>query len=345
MLDDQNVLEQRDPSGALRAAMNTPEQLRFEPEIIGDMSSGSVDSVILAGMGGSALAAEIVKVLVAEQMEVPLEIIKDYDLPKFASESTLVIAISHSGNTEETLSCYEQAKGRGCQLAVVATGGKLIELAESDNVTRAIVPGGAQPRMSTGYHLRTLLGLLNHFMLIDPSLYSRVADSADWLSEQMTVWAPGVPLGQNYAKQLAEQAAGKIGVFYGGPETAPLAYKWKISWNETAKNLGFWNQYPEFSHNEFMGWTSHPVDKPFAVFDLRSSLERPRIRERMELTDRMLSGMRPKAVDIELGGETLVQKMLWGMALAEMASIYLAILNNVDPTPVALIEKFKQELP
>ena len=100
-----------------------------------------------------------------------------------------------------------------------------------------------------------------------------------------------------------------------GELTWPLAYKWKISWNESAKNVAFWNQYPEFNHNEFIGWSSHPVEKPFAIIDLRSSLERQRIRERMELSDRLLSGKRPKATVVELKGETLMQQLLWGLTL------------------------------
>ena len=123
-----------------------------------------------------------------------------------------------------------------------------------------------------------------------------------------------------------------------------MAYKWKISWNETAKNVAFWNEYSEFNHNEFKGWASHPVEKPFAVFDLLSSFERPRILQRFELTDKLLSGKRPAAKSIHLKGETPLAQLLWGAILADFASTYTAVLNGVDPTPVVLIEKLKQEL-
>ena len=344
MLDDANVIKQRDPSGALEAVASLPEQARFQPMIDGEPISLGIKSVVMAGMGGSALAADMVKILTRDELTVPVEVIKGYDLPNHANESTLVIALSHSGNTEETIECYFQARQAGCQVAAMATGGRLLELAAQDNVVRAEVPAGAQPRMSTVYHLRVLLKLLEKFGLIGHQLFDQVSESSDWLADKLREWSAESPLEHNYAKQLATHAAGKSAVFYGGQLTAPIAYKWKISWNESAKNVAFWNQYPEFSHNEFMGWTSHPVDKPYAVFDLRSSFERPRIAERMELTDRMLSGMRPKARDISLIGDNLVQQFLWGLALADMASIYCAILNNVDPAPVALIEKFKKEL-
>lgn len=344
MLDDRNLIVQRDPSDALGAMAALAEQAGFEPEIVGGTERREITHVVMAGMGGSALAADMVKVLLGAELRVSVEVVKGYDLPNYVGESTLVIAISHSGNTEETLECYRQARERGSMVAVMATGGALFERAEQDGITRTRVPAGAQPRMSTIYHLRSLLGLLMEFELTDDRLYREIGDSADWLTGHLNEWAPDVPTEHNYAKQLATQTVGKTAVFYGGQLTAPLAYKWKISWNETAQNVAFWNQYPEFNHNEFMGWTSHPVEKPYAVFDIRSHFERPRITERMELSDRMLSGKRPKAGVLQLQGENVARQFLWAMALADMTSIYGAVLNNVDPTPVALIEDFKQAL-
>lgn len=344
MLDDINVIKQRDPSGALGAVMALPEQASFQPEVIGSPVDSEIKNIVFAGMGGSALAADMVKVLLSGHVSVPIEVIKGYDLPGYADESTLVVAISHSGNTEETLNCYYQAKDRSCVVGAMATGGKLLEQASQDGVVYATVPAGAQPRMSTVYHLRTLLKILQHFNIVDGSLFDEISQASGWLAEKLSEWTAEVPLEHNYAKQLASQAVGKTAVFYGGQLTWPIAYKWKISWNETAKNVAFWNQYPEFSHNEFMGWRSHPIEKPYAVFDLKSHFERPRIAERMELTDRMLSGMRPKAVSIQLIGDGLVRQFLWALALADMSSIYGAILNNIDPAPVDLIEKFKAAL-
>lgn len=344
MLDDISVINQRDPSGALAAVLGLPEQAKFEPLLEGETRQLDISSVVFAGMGGSALAADMVKALLKSQINVPIEVVKGYDLPGYVGPTTLVVALSHSGNTEETLSCYDQARQAGAMTAVMATGGKLFAWAEEDGILRSRVPGGAQPRMSTVYHLRVLLKILQYFNLADNTIFNEVAESADWLAYWLNEWVADRPTEHNYAKQLAEQTVGKTALFYGGELTAPIAYKWKISWNETAKNVSFYNQYPEFSHNEFMGWTSHPVEKPFAVFDIHSSEERPRIAERMELTDRMLSGRRPKAGVITLVGETLVQQYLWGLALADMTSIYGAILNGVDPTPVDMIEKFKASL-
>lgn len=345
MLDDINVIKQYDPGDVLSGVLNIPEQARYEV-IIHEGSNQRRDfkNIVIAGMGGSALAADMVRVLTAGWLHLPLEVVKGYDLPGFVGEETLVIAVSHSGNTEETLSCYQQALDKKSCLAVMSTGGELIKRANNDNITYAQIPAGTQPRMSTVYHLRGLLKLLQHFWVIDGDLYNQVADSADWLEGKISHWTPAVPEKNNLAKQIAKMTIGKTLVMSGGELTWPLAYKWKISWNESAKNLAFSNQYPEFNHNEFIGWSSQPVEKPFTIFDIRSNLERARIRERMELSDRLLSGKRPKAHVLELQGRTLMQQLLWGLVLADAASIYTAILNGVNPGPVHLIETLKAEL-
>lgn len=345
MLDDPIMIRRKDPADTLSGLLQLSTQTSFEVVIEGnDYVPGTINAVVIAGMGGSALAAEMVIALTRGWLHIPLVVTKGYDLPGFVNGNTLVIAISHSGNTEETLSCYDQARANNCQLAAITTGGALFEKAVVDGVKRITIPAGAQPRMSTVYHLRGLLKILQHFLIIDGDLYQKLEESGEWLSGQVKAWAPEVPTEQNIAKQLALKSAGKTPVIYAGELTWPLAYKWKISWNESAKNIAFCNQYPEFNHNEFIGWSSHPVEKPFVVIDLMSHLEHPRIRERMELSDRLLSGMRPHAVSVELQGETLLKQLLWGLALGDAASIYTAILNSVDPAPVKLVERLKKEL-
>ena len=137
---------------------------------------------------------------------------------------------------------------------------------------------------------------------------------------------------------------GKTPVVYAGSKMSSIGYKWKISFNENAKNVAFCNEVPEFNHNEFIGWTSHPIEKPFAVIDLVSKFEHPQILKRFEVSDRLLSGQRPHAITVNLEGETPLHQMLWGCILGDFVSIYLAILNGVDPTPVPAVEKLKVEL-
>lgn len=345
MLDDRNVLKQRDPSGSLEHAEQIAQTSSWQPEIgNGDFEERPITEIIFAGMGGSALASDIAVHILAPDVALPFSVVKGYDLPASAKENTLVVVDSHSGNTEETLECYSQARQRNCQIAVMATGGKLLDKAKKDGVAYVTIPSGGQPRMATTMHLRGIFTLLQHFGVIDSRYANEMSDATDWLEKTSSSWHQDTPTEHNYAKQFALQMVGKTPVFYGGPLTAPLAYKLKISWNENAKNTAFWNQYPEFNHNEFIGWSSHPVDKPFVVVDLISDLERPRIVERMRLSDRLLSGMRPKAIELHLEGESLIRQALWMCVFADFSSIYTAILNHVDPEPVKLVEELKKEL-
>lgn len=345
MLDDNNVLRQRDPSGALRVAAEQYTQAMFDAQVLqGEYEPRELKHVVVAGMGGSALAAGMVKTWLAQEFTIPFEVVRGYELPGYVGPQTLVIASSYSGNTEETLSALAQARKCGAQVAIIASGGQLIDAATEGDIAYVQLPGGIQPRMAMIYNLRALIKLLIHFEVVDKARYDDIAATADWIREQSDSWAADTRVAHNLAKQLALFAVGKTPVIYGGSLMAPIAYKWKISFNENAKNVAFMGELPEFNHNEFMGWTSHPVDKPFAVFDVTSKFEHKRILTRFEISDRLLSGMRPKATTVELQGDTVIAQMIWGCVLADFVSIYTAILNGVDPTPVVLIEKLKKEL-
>jgi len=345
MLDDSNVLNQRDPSDALGVAAQQYEQAQFNPEVLNpEHDNRAIENIIITGMGGSTLAALLLKTLKKDQVTVPLEVVRGYSLPAYVGRSTLVIVSSYSGNTEETLSALNQATSSGAQVGIISSGGKLIEFATANNISHLILPTGFQPRMATVSGLIALLTLIGHFAVEGIGDAAEVRGASDFLKEASVNWRKEVTVDKNYAKQLALLAVGKTPVFYGGEWTAPLAYKWKISWNENAKNVAFWNEYPEFNHNEFMGWTSHPIEKPFAVFDLISNFEHPQVLKRFAVSDKLLSGRRPKATVINLEGSAPLTQLLWGCVLADFVSIYVAILNGVDPTPVDLIEKLKAEL-
>ncbi|MDB5166962.1 MAG: pgi, glucose-6-phosphate isomerase [Candidatus Saccharibacteria bacterium] len=345
MLDDANVIKQRDPEGALAVAGAEYSQEEFDAMVWnGDNDGREIKNVVVGGMGGSALAALLLKAWLKSDINVPIEVLRSYDLPGYVNESTLFIASSYSGNTEETVSALEQAEVKGAQLGIIAASGKLIDEAGSDRIAHVQLPEKLQPRMAVIDNLRALVSLFINFGIIGKDKFNEIADAESWVKSESMKWISTVPTDQNYAKQLAHIAVGKTAVFYGGTLTAPIAYKWKISWNENAKNVAFWNEYSEFNHNEFIGWSSHPVEKPFAIFDLISNLEHPQILKRFEISDRLLSGLRPKATVINLAGETAIKQLLWGSILADFVSIYVAILNGVDPTPVNLIEKLKKEL-
>lgn len=347
MLDDVQIYTQKDPSGALGVAASEWQQAAFAAEVQHpDHDGREITRIVFAGMGGSALSALMVKSWLEGSLDVPFEVVRTYALPAYVDESTLVVVSSCSGNTEETLSCFDDARARSAQVGVLTAGGTLLERARADGVTHVVLPSRQEyePRMTTLAQMRALTMLLQHFGVTDGSYYDEIAQYAEWLRDESQAWLPEVTTDKNIAKQLALFSVGKTAVFYAGHLMAPVAYKWKISWNETGKNLAFWNEYPEFNHNEFMGWTSHPIEKPYAVIDLVSDFEHKRILKRFELSDKLLSGRRPKANIVRLQGASPVAQMLWGCVLADFVSSYVAVLNGVDPTPVELIEKFKKEM-
>ena len=155
---------------------------------------------------------------------------------------------------------------------------------------------------------------------------------------------PDVPTSKNPAKQLALEVAGTSPVIYAGPKMYPAAYKWKISFNENAKNVAWCNEIPEFSHNEFLGWTSHPVEKPYSVIELRSGFEHARVQKRFEVTEKLLSGKRPAPNIVDAKGDTVLEQLLYCVAFGDFVSLYTALINGLNPTPVDLIEKFKKAL-
>jgi len=347
MLDDINVLTQRDSEKTLDSSAIQYEQLTMDVEVRNPAhDKRTVSNIVFAGMGGSALAPELALSWIGDAIKRPFEIVKSYQLPSYVGQESLVFVSSCSGNTEEVLEALGTARERGAQVAVIAGGGKLVEQAEVHGISHIVLPPvKVQPRMLTFVQLRSLVTLLGHFGVVEAQpLLDEIASTHDWLRDQSQGWHKEVPTDKNYAKQLALTAVGKTPIFYGGQVTKALAYKWKISWNENAKNVAFCNQLPEFNHNEFIGWSSHPVDKPFAVFDLVSQHEHDRILKRFDISDRLLSGQRPKAARIDLPEGSVLQQLLWGNVLADYASIYVGILNNVDPGPVPLVTKLKDEL-
>ncbi len=343
-LDDIKMIHQRDKSDALGIAEKQHTQLRHVFEV--DNSSidfSAVKNIVYVGMGGSALAAELF--FSWPEKTVPFEIRKSYTAPAHTGAGTLVIASSYSGNTEETLSAFEDARKKGAQLVVITSSGELESLASKHGAPVYKIPAGYQPRMATLYGLLALATLFDGTALVtEKNLIIQLDAAADSLEAAVKQLRPDVATKENFAKQLALELIGNSIVVYAGAAFYPAAYKWKISFNENAKTVAWCNQYPEFNHNEFLGWTSHPVEKPYKVINLLSSFEHERVNLRFEISEKLLSGKKPAAEVVMAQGDSLLEQLLWTVQLGDFVSLYVALLNGLDPTPVDIIEKLKQEL-
>jgi glucose/mannose-6-phosphate isomerase len=346
MLDDLKYIHSKDPEDALGIALKQAEQYKHDFGFTWQPPR-PVNNIIIAGMGGSGLAARALRSW--PNPAIPLEVNQDYQLPSYVNQNSLVIVSSYTGNTEEEISILEellaadQPEDKKAMIIVQTSGGQLKELATQNNLPTIDLPPGYQPRATFGYQFRALCEVLEAIGLVS-GVRETLNQVGDWLGSKFQNWEPTVPAKDNYAKRLAQDLVGKSIVVYAGPKLAPAAYKWKISFNENAKNVAWYNQYSEFNHNEFIGWSSHPVDKPYAIVDLRSSLEHPQIMKRFELSERLLSGRRPSPEIIKPEGDDLLQQLVWLIALGDFVSIYVALLNGIDPTPVNLIEELKKQL-
>ncbi len=339
MLDDLKFIHEKDGQDALGIAEKQWQQIAHNFDV--QLQPRQFENIVFAGMGGSALAA-----LIAQSwpgLGLPFEIARNYSVPQYVSAKTLFFASSYSGNTEETLSALAEAEQKGATIVVISSGGQLAEIASQKGYTFVSLPANLQPRYATLYSLKAIVSALDKFGVTSGKT-AELAGAEEFVKQATAQWRPDVPTANNYAKQIAQELMGKSIVVYSGPKLFPAAYKWKISFNENAKHIAWCNQYPELNHNEMLGWTEQPVQKPYAVIELRSSLEHERVQKRFSAAERLLSGKRPAPIVVTPQGESLLQQLLWTIALGDFTSLYLALLNGLNPTPVDLIEKFKTAL-
>lgn len=341
MLDDLKMIHERDKQDALGVAEKTPDQLLHDFAVNLSPQADAIKNIVVAGMGGSALAAEAF--LSWPGVKRPFEICRSYQIPSYVDGDTLFIASSYSGNTEETLAAVAEAEQRGAGIIVICSGGALAQLAGDKGYPYLQIPAGYQPRHAVLFSLKAIVSITDALGLTDGAA-AQLTQEAEWIRGQLGNWLPTIPTHNNLAKQLALETIGKSVVIYSSPVLWPAAYKWKISFNENAKHIAWANQLSEYNHNEFIGWTKQPTEKPYAVIELRSNLDLPQIQKRFAISERLLSGIRPAPEVVEVQGESWCQQLLWAITLGEFVSMYAALLANINPMPVDLLEKLKVEL-
>ena len=326
-----------------------PNQLRqnyadeMSDDITPDWGEG-IENIVLAGMGGSALGAELVLNWLGDKLTVPFQIVRGYNLPGYVTPKSLVILSSYSGNTEETLAAYLAARKRSARIVVMAHGGQLLEEARVNKHLVLQLPATNQPRFAALAQLRALVCLLSDAGLAgDVDLRRELEDAADWLDIAKSRFSLDNQDDDNRAMQIARSLHGKPVVVYGGFGLRAAVYKWKIDINENAKQLAWCNVFPELNHNEFQGWI-FPLTKHLATVQLQSPHENPRILRRLEVTRDMLKdhGYHPEVITAE--GDTPLKSLLWTVMLGDYTSSYLGILNGIDPNPVDMVESFKKKL-
>ncbi|KYO67811.1 bifunctional phosphoglucose/phosphomannose isomerase [Thermovenabulum gondwanense] len=326
-----------------------PEQIEEAFDIsykfLNGISMKNIKHVVIAGMGGSAIGGELAKSILEFELKVPVLVNRGYKLPGFVNNESLVIASSYSGNTEETLSCYEDAKNRQASMIAITTGGKLKEKALKDKVPVLIIPSGLPPRAAIGYSfvpIYLILAKINSFL----DVVERIQSLQKFLKKLREDFAKEVPGGQNKAKMLAGRIYGKIPLIYGSQGiTEAVAMRWKGQLNENSKHPAFYNVFPELNHNEIMGYEAEGnLLKNFVAVILRMPEEHERIDKRIKITRDLIQDKITCIEEIWPRGENTLERIFYHIMLGDFVSYYLALLNEKDPSEINFINTLKQRM-
>jgi glucose/mannose-6-phosphate isomerase len=339
------AIAQVDVSDQLGAVLALPEHLRdalwrVESAIMNEWDTPG--GLVVAGMGGSAIGGALARAALGDHASRPIFVTRAYGLPPWTTPETTVLCASYSGNTEETLACYESAAALGAQRVVVTTGGRLAELARADRVPVIPLPGGFQPRAAVAYMTVAALEVAA-LCGAGPRLTSEIDVAASHAEQLVTEWGPDAA-DDSLAKEIAGTLLGSAPVIAGAGLTAPIAYRWKTQINENAKLPCFAHELPELDHNELVGWEGAESVGRFAAVFLDDSDAHPRVKARMELTEKLIADHATASLHLETRGQTTIERVFSLVLLGDLVSVYLAVLRGVDPGPVAVIEKLKADL-
>ena len=309
------------------------KQFEWEPRVVNEKKRKKFKKFIVAGMGGSHLAADLLK---SYDPYLDITIHKDYGLPAFSGEvlkNSLIIASSYSGNTEEIIDAYERALKTDLPLGVMASGGKLLDLAKKNKTPHIQLPDiGIEPRVALGFSIKAILKLI---------------DDEKGLVEAQNLAALLRPMDlEKEGQNLASTLKGKVPIIYSSTTNLGLAYNWKIAFNETGKIPAFYNVFPELNHNEMTSFGMAPPTKALSSFYhfliLKDSSDGERILKRMEVLERLFRDRKFPVTVIELKGESKLHKIFNSLILANWSALYTAKEYGVDPEEVPLVEEFKK---
>ena len=294
-----------------------------------------IRNILICGLGGSGIGGTIVSDIISPKVNIPIAATKDYSIPNFVNEHTLVIANSYSGNTEETLYALEKCQARGAEIAVITSGGKLKTIAEENKYNNIIIPGNQPPRAMFGYAFTELFFMLNHYGIIDDSFKSDFDKAINLIdTEKADI--------QKQAMNLAKKMYKQTPVIYVAKGFEGVAVRFRQQLNENSKMLGWHNVVPEMNHNELLGWRTN-VDG-LAVVYFRNKCDYDRNQIRMDINKKVISKFTSNITEIWSKGDSLIENSLYHISVGDWTSWYLSEMNNVDAIEIDVIDFLKGEL-
>lgn len=348
-IDNMEYIRKLDKDNMFQIVYELPEQMEEALNLAENMRLNRFENelsyVIISGVGGSAIAGDLIRVLLSNVCKVPILVNRDYSVPGYVNQNTLVIASSYSGETEETLSSYREAKGKSARIIAVTTGGTLGKMALEDNNGLIIMPGGLSPRAAIGYSLIFLLSVFTKLGLIN-DMTSEISTSISHLKKLRDRLKPEASTQYNQAKQIAQKLVGKLPIIYGSSGTTEvIAQRWKAQICENAKTIAYNNTFPELNHNEIVG-SEYPTDivGKMLVILLKDKEDFLRNKLRMNITSEILSGKVSEIVEVNSEGDNALERMLSLVFIGDYVSLYLSVANGKDPTPIERIIALKDKL-
>jgi len=329
-----------DSGRQLDAVMALPDHLR---DALWRVDSAKLEQwqstgLVVCGVGGSAIGGDLAAAALGDRLTLPLMTVRGYGMPSWTPPDHTVLCCSYSGDTEETLACYEAAEALGGRRIVASTNGELAESARRDSVPVIGLPAGLQPRAAVGYmfavaaEIAALCGAAVGIRTEIDSTAAHLESQRDALTER--------------AAEIAAELEGAVPVIYGGGLTNAVAYRWKCEINENAKLPAFSGPLPELDHNEIVGWSGagEASDTRFAAVFLEDRAQHPRERQRFEVTADLIEPNAEAVVRLETEGDSATERLLWAVMVGDLVSLQLAARRGVDPTPIEPIDRLKAEL-
>lgn len=339
-----------DKSNMLDLLLNFPKQLKDAKEIgEGVKLAGKMEfsKIVFTGLGGSAIGADLIRSFVSGECKVPIFVNRDYTLPEFVDKDTLLIVSSYSGNTEETLSAYKEGLKKKARIIAITTNGKLKEMAQKDGFPFISIPAGLPPRCALGYSSIPIIVLLSKLGVISDKSADIEAASALMAGFRDDVLSPGVGEEKNIAKKIARSLLNKYAILYGANQHIDVVLtRWRGQLAENSKALSATHVFPEMNHNEIVGWRN-PANlmKDLVVIMIRDSGDHTRTAKRMDISKTIIQKTGAEIIEVSSkSDEGLLERIFLLIYMGDFVSLYLAILNGVDPTPVDSVTYLKNEL-
>jgi glucose/mannose-6-phosphate isomerase len=337
----------------LDSVAGLPEQLTAAHEAAGRgidptalPEAADIRNIAVLGMGGSGIAGDVLAAVANHELPVPVTVLKQYRTPAFIGPQTLVFALSYTGGTEETLSMASGALAAGARVIAVSSGGELASMVTNAGGLHVPCPPGLVPRTALGALLAPLFVSLFRMGMV-PSAHSLLVGAQDQLARRRDSCLPTVEGAANPARELARRIDRTIPLFHGGGALgAVAALRWKADVNENAKAPAFWNTHPELDHNEICGWAQHGdvTRQVLTLVELRHGFEHERLGPRFAAVRDQLEECVYQVLTVSAEGEGRLAQLLDLMYLGDWASCYLALANDVDPGPVAAIDRLEDAL-